>query len=186
MSTLAIFFLTHYGPTGGLILDDNYEPVLNGPEGVRTIEYLKEFLETGPVGMTGYSYGEMINAFVQGDAAFFLDASKVRKTAENPKKSKVVGKVGYALHPTIDGKCGSGTGGFVGPATLILFIGLIYPLVTTVQLALYDWGLGTPWDSKEFACEDLAMNSIERSSPGHTFFAAKQIITGLTAGAVKG
>ena len=38
--------------------------------------------------------------------------SKVRKTAENPKKSKVVGKVGYALHPTIDGKCGSGTGGF--------------------------------------------------------------------------
>ena len=40
--------------------------------------------------------------------------------------------------------------GFVGPATLILFIGLIYPLATTVQLALYDWGLGTPWDSKEF------------------------------------
>ena len=106
------YFLTHYGPTGGLILDDNYEPVLNGPEGVRTIEYLKEFLDTGPVGMTGYSYGEMINSFVQGDAAFYLDASKVRKTAENPKKSKVVGKVGYALHPTIDGKCGSGTGGF--------------------------------------------------------------------------
>ena len=40
--------------------------------------------------------------------------------------------------------------GFIGPATLILFIGLLYPLVTTVQLALYDWGLGTRWDSREF------------------------------------
>ena len=40
--------------------------------------------------------------------------------------------------------------GFVAPATLILLIGLLYPLLTTVQLALYDWGLGTPWDSKEF------------------------------------
>lgn len=105
------FFLTHFAPQGGKILNDRYEPTLNGPEGIKTIEILTEMLETGPVGMNGYSYGEMKNSFVQGDAAFYLDDSKIRKTAEDPTKSRIVGKVGYALHP--EGKqCGAGTGGF--------------------------------------------------------------------------
>lgn len=39
---------------------------------------------------------------------------------------------------------------FVGPAVIIMLIGLIIPLATSVQLAFYDWGLGTPWDTKEF------------------------------------
>jgi multiple sugar transport system substrate-binding protein len=105
------FFLTHFAPQGGKILDDNFKPTLNGPEGVKTIEILKEFIATGPVGMAGYSYSEMKNSFVQGDAAFYLDDSKIRKTAEDPTKSKIVGKVGYALHPE-GSQCGAGTGGF--------------------------------------------------------------------------
>ena len=105
------FFLTHFAPQGGRILDENYKPILNGPEGLKTLDYLKIFVETGPTGMTGYSYAEMKNSFVQGDAAFYLDDSKIRKTAEDPKKSRVVGKVGYAMHPK--GKVNaSGTGGF--------------------------------------------------------------------------
>lgn len=106
------FFLTHYGPTGGVILDDNYRPVLNNPDAVRTVEMLTEFVKVGPPGMTAYGYGDMVNSFVQGDAAFYLDASKIRKTVEDESKSRVAGKVGYALHPTINGNCGSGTGGF--------------------------------------------------------------------------
>lgn len=39
---------------------------------------------------------------------------------------------------------------FVGPAVIIMLIGLMLPLFTSVQLAFYDWGMGTPWDSKEF------------------------------------
>jgi multiple sugar transport system substrate-binding protein len=105
------FFLTHFAPQGGRILDENYRPIFNGPEGLKTLEYLKIFVENGPTGMTGYSYAEMKNSFVQGDAAFYLDDSKIRKTAEDPKKSRIVGKVGYALHPK--GKVNaSGTGGF--------------------------------------------------------------------------
>ena len=39
---------------------------------------------------------------------------------------------------------------FVGPAIILMLIGLLYPLFTSVQLAFYDWGMGTPWSSKEF------------------------------------
>ena len=106
------FFLTHYGPTGGSLIDDNYKPIVNNPKAVATVEMLAEFVKVGPTGMTGYGYGDMVNSFVQGDAAFYLDASKIRKTVEDESKSRVAGKVGYALHPTIDGNCGSGTGGF--------------------------------------------------------------------------
>lgn len=106
------FFLTHYGPTGGSLIDDNYKPIVNNPKAVATVEMLAEFVKVGPVGMTGYGYGDMVNSFVQGDAAFYLDASKIRKTVEDETKSRIKGKVGYALHPTIDGNCGSGTGGF--------------------------------------------------------------------------
>lgn len=106
------FFLTHYGPTGGSLIDDNYKPIVNNPKAVKTLEMLAEFVKVGPVGMTGYGYGDMVNSFVQGDAAFYLDASKIRKTVEDETKSRIKGKVGYALHPTIDGNCGSGTGGF--------------------------------------------------------------------------
>ena len=106
------FFLTHYGPTGGSLIDDNYKPIVNNPKVIKTLEMLTEFVKVGPVGMTGYGYGDMVNSFVQGDAAFYLDASKIRKTVEDETKSRIKGKVGYALHPTIDGNCGSGTGGF--------------------------------------------------------------------------
>jgi multiple sugar transport system substrate-binding protein len=106
------FFLTHYGPTGGSLIDDNYRPIVNNPKAVKTVEMLAEFVKVGPTGMTGYGYGDMVNSFVQGDAAFYLDASKIRKTVEDETKSRINGKVGYALHPTINGNCGSGTGGF--------------------------------------------------------------------------
>lgn len=40
--------------------------------------------------------------------------------------------------------------GFVGPAVLIMAIGLLFPLLTSIQLAFFDWGIGTPWSTKEF------------------------------------
>lgn len=40
--------------------------------------------------------------------------------------------------------------GFMGPALIILTLGLVYPLITTVHMAFLDWGMGTPWESREF------------------------------------
>jgi len=40
--------------------------------------------------------------------------------------------------------------GFMGPALIVLVLGLVYPLATTVHMAFLDWSMGTPWDTKEF------------------------------------
>lgn len=39
---------------------------------------------------------------------------------------------------------------FLWPGLIILAVGLVYPLVTTVQMSFLDWSMGTPWDTREF------------------------------------
>ena len=68
-------------------------------------------VEYGPPGITGYTQDEEWQAFLQGDAAMYLDASVFTGAVNDPAKSKVVGKVGYALHPTAR-TAGSETGRF--------------------------------------------------------------------------
>ena len=36
---------------------------------------------------------------------------------------------------------------FVGPAVLVMALACLYPVVSAFQLGVYDWSLGTPWDS---------------------------------------
>ncbi len=49
--------------------------------------------------------------FLQGKAAMFLDTTVIAGEVEDPEKSKIVGKVGWALHPK-GVRRGSQTGGF--------------------------------------------------------------------------
>jgi len=42
-----------------------------------------------------------------------------------------------------------GTYMFVVPAGFIMALGLLYPLVMAFQLSFFDWGMGTPWESRE-------------------------------------
>ena len=39
---------------------------------------------------------------------------------------------------------------FLAPALLILVIGLVYPLITTVQMSFIDHNMGTPWETREW------------------------------------
>lgn len=39
---------------------------------------------------------------------------------------------------------------FLAPALLILVIGLVYPLITTVQMSFIDYNMGTPWETREW------------------------------------
>ena len=104
-------FLLHLAPMGGKVLDDQWNPVINSPEAVKAGEALKKILECGPEGGTSFGFAEAKNAFLQGQAAMFLDSTVVAGEVENPDKSKVVGKVGWAPHP-VDVRAGSQTGGF--------------------------------------------------------------------------
>ena len=104
-------FLLHLAPLGGRFYDDEWNPIVNNEAGVQAGEALKKILECGPEGGTSFGFAEMKNAFLQGKAAMFLDSISVAGEVDDPEKSKVVGKVGWALHP--EGvRRGSQTGGF--------------------------------------------------------------------------
>ena len=104
-------FLLHLAPLGGRFYDDNWNPTVNNEAGVQAGEALKTILECGPEGGTSFGYAEMKNAFLQGKAAMFLDSTSVAGEVDNPEKSKIVGKVGWAMHPK-GVRRGSQTGGF--------------------------------------------------------------------------
>ena len=104
-------WLLHLAPLGGKIFDDEWNPVINSPEAVEAAEIMRIITQTGPIGIPSYGYSEASAAFLQGDAAMYLDTLKIAAMVRDPKLSKVDGKVGYALHPT-GVRCGSETGGF--------------------------------------------------------------------------
>ena len=104
-------WLLHLAPLGGKIFDDQWNPVVNSPEAVQAAEIMRTITQTGPVGIPSYGFSEASAAFLQGDAAMYLDTLKIAAMSRNPKLSKIDGKVGFALHPE-GTRCGSETGGF--------------------------------------------------------------------------
>ena len=104
-------FLLHLAPLGGRVFDDNWNPIVNSEAGVKAASALKQIVDCGPEGAKNFGFGEALGAFLNGDTAMFLDTTVVAGQIDNPKKSKVVGKVGWALHP-MGVRRGSQTGGF--------------------------------------------------------------------------
>ncbi|HYG06325.1 MAG TPA: extracellular solute-binding protein [Stenotrophomonas sp.] len=92
-------WLLHLNPMGGSIFDAQWKPRFNDAIGVRALSFLKQVADTGPAGVPGYGQGEMITAFLQGQAAMYLDSSLIFGAVRNPSGSKIAGKVAYALHP---------------------------------------------------------------------------------------
>ncbi|MEM7472740.1 MAG: extracellular solute-binding protein [Pseudomonadota bacterium] len=104
-------FLLHLAPLGGRVFDDAWNPIINNAAGVAAAEALKTIVDCGPEGAMSFGPAEAANAFANGDAAMFMDSIAFMPGFENPERSKVAGKVGYAMHP--EGvRRGSQTGGF--------------------------------------------------------------------------
>ena len=104
-------FLLHLAPLGGRIFDDNWEPIINNDAGVEAAAALKRIIDCGPEGSQNFGPAEAAASFMQGNSAMFLDSIAFAAQFEDPSKSKVVGNVGWALHP--EGvRRGSQTGGF--------------------------------------------------------------------------
>ncbi|WP_299608867.1 extracellular solute-binding protein [uncultured Tateyamaria sp.] len=104
-------FLLHLAPLGGRVFDDNWNPIINNAAGVEAAEALKTIVDCGPEGAMSFGPAEAANAFANGDAAMFMDSIAFMPGFENPDRSSVVGKVGYAMHPK-GVRRGSQTGGF--------------------------------------------------------------------------
>ncbi|RLJ58933.1 carbohydrate ABC transporter substrate-binding protein (CUT1 family) [Litoreibacter meonggei] len=104
-------FLLHLAPLGGRVFDDNWNPIINNEAGVAAANALKTIVDCGPEGSQTFGPAEAAASFSQGTSAMFMDSIAFAAGFEDPSKSKVAGKVGYALHP--EGvRRGSQTGGF--------------------------------------------------------------------------
>jgi multiple sugar transport system substrate-binding protein len=103
-------WLLHLSPLDGSVFDENFEPIVNNEAGVAAAETLATILANSPPGVEAFGFGESVNSFLQGEAAMFLDAHKIAAQSRDPNQSKVIGQVGFALHPT-QVTCGSETGG---------------------------------------------------------------------------
>lgn len=104
-------YLLHASPFEASIFDDNWEPVMNSPASIETLNWMKEMFSYGPPGMTSFAQDGEFQAFLQGDAAMYLDASVFAGKARDPKQSKVADKLGYAMHPMKHNRL-SESGGF--------------------------------------------------------------------------
>lgn len=94
---------------GGRIFDDPMNPtkaLFDSPEAAEAIAmYAKILQDAGPLGVGNYTWYECVADFQQGKAAMYLDASVFMGGIEDPDKSVVAGKVGYA--PMLKGPAGS-------------------------------------------------------------------------------
>lgn len=104
-------YLLHLAPLGGRVFDDNWNPIINNAAGLKAAETLKKIVDCGPEGAKTFGVAEAGAAFLQGKTAMYLDTTVFAGQVDNPALSKVVGKVGWAMHP-MGVRRGSQTGGF--------------------------------------------------------------------------
>ena len=92
-------WLLHFTPFDGEFFDAKWQPHVQDAPGIRAAEILKTIVDTGPAGIPAFGFGEMQAAFLQGQAAMYLDSISLFGPVNDPKASRIAGKVGYAVHP---------------------------------------------------------------------------------------
>lgn len=89
---------------GGRIMDDPNFPkkaTFNSPEAVQAVDlYARLAREYGPAGVGNYTWQECVSDFQQGKVPMYLDVSVFMSQLEDPTKSTVSGKIGYAPMPS--------------------------------------------------------------------------------------
>ena len=87
-------------PFGGKIIDfDTNKPAFDQQGTIDSLKYFVELAKTGPAGIESYSFPEAWDTFMQSKAGISVECSAAAPEVENPDKSVVVGKVGYAKMP---------------------------------------------------------------------------------------
>jgi|YelNatPaOPRAMG01_1025707.scaffolds.fasta_scaffold07793_5 ABC-type glycerol-3-phosphate transport system substrate-binding protein len=85
---------------GGEFFDKSWHPIFNNEVGVKATEYYANILSKyGPPGVSSYSWDDVQSAFTSGKTAMIIDANNFMTRIEDPSKSQIVGKIGYALIP---------------------------------------------------------------------------------------
>jgi multiple sugar transport system substrate-binding protein len=85
---------------GGEYLTKDGKANMTTPEWVKSMDYYVRLLRSyGPPGVVNFNWYECSSAFMQGQVAIYFDGVNFANQFEDPAKSKVAGKVGYAALP---------------------------------------------------------------------------------------
>lgn len=94
------FLTTMINTYGGRWFDESWQPQINSPEWKKAIgQYVELVTKYGPPGVTGNGFTENLTLTSDGKCAMWIDATVAAGFLENPKSSKVAGKMGYAKSP---------------------------------------------------------------------------------------
>ncbi len=92
-------------------LTDQRKPLFNSPEAIEATKKYAELLQKyGPPGSSSYSWDDVQTAFASGKTAMIIDATNFYNRIEDPEKSFISGKIGYAVVPK--GPAGSFPGNY--------------------------------------------------------------------------
>jgi multiple sugar transport system substrate-binding protein len=85
---------------GGEWFDKAGQPTVNSKAGVDALTWYVDLLNAyAPRGVENWNWPEELDAFISGTVAQYIDGSAPLGAVANPKKSKVVGKVGFGRWP---------------------------------------------------------------------------------------
>lgn len=90
---------TWSSPTWGGLLDEDDNIVVNSPENVQALEFWVSLFRFAPPGCVDWYWDQLTTAFQQGICAMAVAWNDQSYELEDPEKSKVAGKMGYALIP---------------------------------------------------------------------------------------
>jgi multiple sugar transport system substrate-binding protein len=113
--------------------------------------YQRLMTKAAPPGVAGFNWNECQSAFLQGKVGMWVDGVGFAKPLEDPKLSRVVGKVGYGVMPKGPKAQGSATfGDGIGVAAQsankeAAFLFCQWAVSRTVQADLLQTGSGVPF-----------------------------------------
>jgi multiple sugar transport system substrate-binding protein len=92
---------TPYWGKGGQLFDKKLKPIFNNEDMLEVLTIYQKLYTEGfaPPGSTDFELGEAAAFFAQGKAAMMWNWSMMGADLEDPSKSKVAGKIGYAMFP---------------------------------------------------------------------------------------
>ncbi|TAL94710.1 MAG: sugar ABC transporter substrate-binding protein [Paraburkholderia sp.] len=84
---------------GGTWTGKNQQPAFNSPAAVKATQLYTELFKYAPPGSATYDWSNALEAFRSGKVAFMIESTPFADWMEDPTKSSVAGKVGYARPP---------------------------------------------------------------------------------------
>lgn len=90
---------------GGKFLDENGAPVFQKDGGLKALDYMAASIKDGTTNPNSREYLEedVRRVFQDGEAAFALNWTYMFNLANDPKQSKIAGKVGVVAAPGVEG-----------------------------------------------------------------------------------